>query len=90
MYLKSEETISKQAGQLAELSKRNDELCAKATELESLRDQVEESRHHADERKKSELALEKFKKRLEETGDMKKQIKVGSRIDSLGFELIRW
>src|SRR5262249_38690231 len=57
------------ADQVEDLS-RKAELAAK------LRDQLQEYRHTAEKLQKSETAKEKYKKRLEEAGDLRRQVKV--------------
>ena len=54
-----------------------DETTKKAEEASRLKDQLDEFRHTADKLQKSEAMIDKYKKKLEEVGDLRKQMKVG-------------
>lgn len=53
-----------------------EELTAKAEEAESLRDELEEYKHELERMNKLETLLEKYKRKVEDTTDLKRQIKV--------------
>jgi protein HOOK3 len=52
-----------------------EELSVKAKEVHQLQDQLDEQRHIADKLSKSEMLIEKYKKKLEESSDIRKQMK---------------
>ncbi|RCH81335.1 hypothetical protein CU097_002063, partial [Rhizopus azygosporus] len=58
-----------------ELKKKVDELTVQADEAASLRDQLEEYKHVMEKMQKMEITLEKYKRKVEETADLKRQIK---------------
>ncbi|KAG1643051.1 hypothetical protein G6F44_004215 [Rhizopus delemar] len=58
-----------------ELKKKVDELTLQAEEAASLRDQLEEYKHVTERMHKMESTLEKYKRKMEETSDLKRQIK---------------
>ncbi|KAI9358583.1 hypothetical protein DFJ73DRAFT_757870 [Zopfochytrium polystomum] len=53
-----------------------DELAKKTEENTRLKDQLDEFRHFADKLQKSEAMIEKYKKRMEESADLRRQIKL--------------
>lgn len=59
-----------------ELKKKVDELSAEAEDAASLRDQLEEYQQVTERMHKMEDALRKYKRKMEETSDLKRQIKV--------------
>ncbi|KAG1048525.1 hypothetical protein G6F43_009086 [Rhizopus delemar] len=58
-----------------ELKKKVDELSAEAEDAASLRDQLEEYQQVTERMHKMEDALRKYKRKMEETSDLKRQIK---------------
>ncbi|KAF7728213.1 hypothetical protein EC973_006494 [Apophysomyces ossiformis] len=58
-----------------ELKKKVEELTAKAEEASMLRDQLEEYKHTTERMQKMEMTLEKYKRKMEETADLRRQIK---------------
>ncbi|KAI8799731.1 HOOK protein-domain-containing protein [Cladochytrium replicatum] len=73
--LESDITIEKQSNLINELTRKLDDAQRRAEEAVRLRDQLDEFRHMADRLQKSEALLEKYKKKLEESSDLRKQIK---------------
>jgi protein HOOK3 len=65
-----------------ELNKKVDELTVQAEEAASLRDQLEEYKHVTERMHKMESTLEKYKRKMEETSDLKRQIKVNCLVAS--------
>lgn len=65
-----------------ELKKKVDELTVQADEAASLRDQLEEYKHVMEKMQKMEITLEKYKRKVEETADLKRQIKVKAQTDN--------
>lgn len=53
-----------------------DDLAPRAEETTRLKDQMDEYRHAAEKAKKSEAVLEKYRKKLEEAGDLRRSLKV--------------
>ena len=74
--LETENTIETQLAQINELKRKVDELTVKADEAEALRDELEEYRHELERMDKLESLLEKYKRKVEDTTDLKRQIKV--------------
>ncbi|EJT97556.1 HOOK-domain-containing protein, partial [Dacryopinax primogenitus] len=78
----SEDTISSLEGQvqrqerdLSDISRRALELQEKADSAGRLKDQVDELRHAAERAQKNENVIEKYKRKLEETADLRRQVK---------------
>jgi protein HOOK3 len=74
-----------QARQVEDLSRKLEELTPKAEQAIRLKDEMDEYRHAADRARKAENALEKYKKKLEESADLKRTIKVISEGDADSF-----
>ncbi|KZV94081.1 HOOK-domain-containing protein [Exidia glandulosa HHB12029] len=79
---KSEESIAltegeldKQTSLVTELTRKVEELQVKADEAVRLKDQVDEYRHAADKLQKTENVMEKYKKKLEESADLRRTVK---------------
>lgn len=60
----------------SELTKKTEDLQKKADEGVKLKDQMEEYRHASDRLQKSENVIEKYKKKLEEGADVRRQLKI--------------
>ncbi|KAI9253906.1 hook-related protein family, partial [Phascolomyces articulosus] len=73
--LETENTIETQLSQINDLKRKVDELTVKADEAEVLRDELEEYRHELERMDKLESMLEKYKRKVEDTTDLKRQIK---------------
>lgn len=58
-----------------ELTRRVEELQGKADEAVRLKDQVDEYRHAAEKLHKTENVMEKYKKKLEESADLRRHVK---------------
>ncbi|RIB03476.1 hook-related protein family [Gigaspora rosea] len=61
--------------QINELTKKNMDLIEQADSAMILRDQVDELKHTVDKLKKSEAVCEKYRKKLEETADIRRTLK---------------
>ncbi|WVR07484.1 hypothetical protein IAU60_004526 [Kwoniella sp. DSM 27419] len=71
----NEEDLQKQVDIVTELTKRVEDLTAEAAEAAKLRDQLDEFRHAADRLKKSENVIEKYKKKLEESAGLRREMR---------------
>ncbi|KZT62345.1 HOOK-domain-containing protein [Calocera cornea HHB12733] len=71
----AEATLQRQERDLSDLSRRTADLQSKADEAQRLKDQVDEWRHAAERAQKNENVIEKYKKKLEETADLRRQVK---------------
>ncbi|CAE6465817.1 unnamed protein product [Rhizoctonia solani] len=58
-----------------DLTRRTEELQSKAEEAARLKDQVDEYRHAAEKLHKTENVMEKYKKKLEESADLRRTVK---------------
>ncbi|CAE6460999.1 unnamed protein product [Rhizoctonia solani] len=65
----------KQASLVNDLTRRVEELQGKADEAARLKDQVDEYRHAAEKLHKTENVMEKYKKKLEESADLRRTVK---------------
>ncbi|KAJ1553274.1 Protein Hook 2, partial [Cladochytrium tenue] len=74
--LEAELLAERQAATIKDLTKKLEDSSRKAEENVRLKDQLDEFRHFADKLQKSEALIEKYKKRIEETGDLRRQLKV--------------
>ncbi|KAH7341569.1 HOOK protein-domain-containing protein [Rhizoctonia solani] len=79
---KTEETLGaaeteaeKQTSLVNDLTRRVEELQGKAEEAARLKDQVDEYRHAAEKLHKTENVMEKYKKKLEESADLRRTVK---------------
>jgi protein HOOK3 len=72
----AELSSARQANDIANLSKQVDELSIKATQADKLKDEVDEYRHAAEKLRKAEASIEKLRKKLEDSAEVKRQIKV--------------
>lgn len=68
--------ILQQEKELADLKMKLDELHKSATEARHLKDEVDILRETADKVEKYEATLHSYKKKLEETGDLKRELKL--------------
>ncbi|KAJ3046327.1 hypothetical protein HDV00_000141 [Rhizophlyctis rosea] len=84
--LESEAVVEKQNQIIADLTKRVEETSKKAEEASRLKDQLDEFRHTADKLQKSEAMIDKYKKKLEEVGDLRKQMKAVEKQHQLQTE----
>lgn len=57
-----------------------EDLQKKADEVSKLRDQLDEYKHAADKAQRNENVIEKYKKKLEEGADVRRQLKVCSSL----------
>ncbi|KAF9430536.1 hypothetical protein BGZ94_006331 [Podila epigama] len=68
--------INTQLKAIADFSRAEVELMAKAEEAVRLKDKLDEYKHAIDRLQKTENVIEKYKKKLEEGADLRRQIKV--------------
>ncbi|KAJ1966862.1 hypothetical protein H4R35_006878, partial [Dimargaris xerosporica] len=61
---------------IADLNRRLEDGVKASAEATRLRDQLREYKHAAEKLQKTEHVLEKYKKKLEESGDLRRQVKV--------------
>ncbi|KAI8998901.1 HOOK-domain-containing protein [Trametes punicea] len=71
----AETELDKQTVLVTDLTRKVDELQARADEAARLKDQLDEYRHAADKLQKTENVMEKYKKKLQEAADMRQQVK---------------
>ncbi|KAJ1954469.1 hypothetical protein IWQ62_005751, partial [Dispira parvispora] len=71
----AEQVATEQNTTIAELNRRLEESSRATEEVSRLRDQVQEYKHAADKLQKTEHIIEKYKKKLEESGDLRRQLK---------------
>ncbi|KAG2182391.1 hypothetical protein INT43_007321 [Umbelopsis isabellina] len=71
----SEMLLDSQGITIADLNKRVEELTKKAEQSIKLKDQLDEYKHAAEKLHKTENVIEKYKKKLEESNDLRRQIK---------------
>ncbi|KAJ3333713.1 hypothetical protein HDU76_004859 [Blyttiomyces sp. JEL0837] len=67
--------VEQQALLIKEMSKKLEDANKKLEETSRLKDQLDEFRHFADKLQKSEAMIEKYKKKMEEGADLRKQVK---------------
>ncbi|KAF8926930.1 hypothetical protein BGZ58_010754, partial [Dissophora ornata] len=70
-----ENMINDQMKAIADLSRTEAELSAKAEEAVRLKDKLDEYKHAIDKLQKTENVIEKYKKKLEEGADLRRQMK---------------
>ncbi|KAG2190096.1 hypothetical protein INT46_005088 [Mucor plumbeus] len=70
-----ERRLDYQNRQIRDLTRRNDDLTKYEAQAAALKDQLDEHRHTAEDLQKAENVIEKYKKKLEETADLRKQVK---------------
>lgn len=61
---------------LNDLTKKSNELQRKADDASKLKDQMEEYKHASERLQKTENVIEKYKKKLEESADVRRQLKL--------------
>ncbi|KAG9124675.1 hypothetical protein FRC07_010661 [Ceratobasidium sp. 392] len=71
----AESEAERQSAAVKELTRRVEELQGKADEAARLKDQVDEYRHAAEKLHKTENVMEKYKKKLEESADLRRHVK---------------
>ncbi|KAG8678593.1 hypothetical protein FRC08_017650, partial [Ceratobasidium sp. 394] len=71
----AEVEAERQGNAVKELTRRVEELQGKADEAARLKDQVDEYRHAAEKLHKTENVMEKYKKKLEESADLRRHVK---------------
>ncbi|KAJ7074380.1 HOOK protein-domain-containing protein [Mycena amicta] len=71
----AEAEIDKQTRVVTDLTKRNEELQDQADEAVRLKDKLDEYRHAADKLQKTENVMEKYKKKLQESADLRQTVK---------------
>ncbi|XP_071799501.1 protein Hook homolog 3-like isoform X1 [Asterias amurensis] len=62
--------------EVVEISQKNEQLTSLAEEARSLKDEMDVLRHTSDKAAKYEMAIETYKKKLEDLGDLKRQVKL--------------
>uniref|UniRef100_A0A4W5QA88 Hook microtubule tethering protein 3 n=1 Tax=Hucho hucho TaxID=62062 RepID=A0A4W5QA88_9TELE len=62
--------------ELTELRGQNEELTSLADEAQSLKDEMDVLRHSSDKVSKLEVMMESYKKKLEDLGDLRRQVKL--------------
>ncbi|KAF9208492.1 hypothetical protein BGZ49_008677 [Haplosporangium sp. Z 27] len=77
--------INNQMKAIADLSKAEAELSAKADEAVRLKDKLDEYKHAIDKLQKTENVIEKYKKKLEEGADLRRQMKA---VEDQNMELL--
>ncbi|KAI8819574.1 HOOK protein-domain-containing protein [Fimicolochytrium jonesii] len=70
-----EQQFEKQNSVITDLTRKYEEASNDAEEASRLKDALNEFRHMADKLQKSEAIVDKYKKRFEEVGDLRKQLK---------------
>ncbi|EPB83281.1 hypothetical protein HMPREF1544_09981 [Mucor circinelloides 1006PhL] len=80
---KSEDTRQEQERRLEDLNRQirdltrvNEDLTVYESQAAALKDQVDEHRHAAEKLQKAENVIEKYKKKMEDTADLKRQMKL--------------
>ncbi|KAL1411320.1 hypothetical protein Q8F55_002271 [Vanrija albida] len=71
----TEAALEKQTALVAELTSSVDELRSATAEVAKLRDQIDEYRHVEDRLHKSENVIEKFKKKLEDSAGLRRELR---------------
>ncbi|KAL7423859.1 hypothetical protein Q5752_001444 [Cryptotrichosporon argae] len=71
----TEAALEKQTATVADMTKTIDELKEQSAESARLKDQLEEYRHTAERLQKSENVIEKYKKKLEESAGLRRELK---------------
>lgn len=71
----AESTNATASSQVDHLKQQVEDLRAKASEADRLKDHVDELRHNSDKLAKSEAVIEKYKKKLEDGADMRRNLK---------------
>ncbi|KAG2229530.1 hypothetical protein INT48_006921 [Thamnidium elegans] len=77
--------LEDQAGQIKQLTHRNESLLRYEEEAIRLKDQIDEYRHTAEKLQKAENVIEKYKKKLEESANLRKEVK---DLETANHELI--
>ncbi|KAJ7632297.1 HOOK protein-domain-containing protein [Roridomyces roridus] len=71
----AESDLDKHVHLVTDLTKRNEELQVQADEAVRLKDKVDEYRHAADKLQKTENVIEKYKKKLQESAELRQNVK---------------
>ncbi|KAF7311669.1 hypothetical protein MKEN_01070500 [Mycena kentingensis (nom. inval.)] len=71
----AESENDKQTRLLSDLTKKNEELQDRADEAVRLKDKLDEYKHAADKLQKTENVMEKYKKKLQESSDLRQNVK---------------
>ncbi|KAJ7445821.1 HOOK protein-domain-containing protein [Mycena galericulata] len=71
----AESDLDKHVHIVTDLTKRNEELQTQADEAVRLKDKVDEYRHAADKLQKTENVIEKYKKKLQESAELRQHVK---------------
>ncbi|KAL4074574.1 HOOK protein-domain-containing protein [Scleroderma yunnanense] len=71
----AETELDKQTSLASELTRKAEELQVKADQAARLKDQLDEYRHAADRLQKTENVMEKYKKKLQESADLRQHVK---------------
>lgn len=72
----AERQVDLQLIQIGELSRKLEDVQRRAETASKLKDQLQEFKHTQEKLQKAEAKADSLKKKLEETGDFRKQIKV--------------
>ncbi|KAG9304071.1 hypothetical protein G9A89_005981 [Geosiphon pyriformis] len=71
----TETMLESSSSLITDLTRRVEDLTDKADEASRLKDQLDEYRHAADKLKKTENVIDKYKKKLEESADLRRSLK---------------
>ncbi|KAF9052763.1 HOOK protein-domain-containing protein [Panaeolus papilionaceus] len=71
----AESELDKQSNVISDLTRKTEELQVKADEAVLLKDKVDEYRHAAEKLHKTENVMEKYKKKLQESADLRQHVK---------------
>ncbi|KAJ1909299.1 hypothetical protein IWQ60_011247 [Tieghemiomyces parasiticus] len=71
----AESLVNEQTQAITDLNRRLEDSAATASEAARLRDQLQEYRHAAEKLQKTEHVIEKYKKKLEDSADLRRQFK---------------
>ncbi|KAJ7756771.1 HOOK protein-domain-containing protein [Mycena maculata] len=71
----AESDLDKHVHMVTDLTKKNEELQTQADEAVRLKDKVDEYRHAADKLQKTENVIEKYKKKLQESAELRQHVK---------------
>jgi protein HOOK3 len=85
--LQAEATVENQTMAVNDLNKKVEELHAKLVEAAHWKDEAHEYKHAADKLQKTELMLEKYKKKMDEANELRRQLKVRSSIVQMMIHL---
>lgn len=81
----AEMEVERLGGLMGEMTRKTEDLQRKADEGAKLKDQMEEYKHASDRLQKTENVIEKYKKKLEEGADVRRQLKI---VEAQNAELV--